>query len=45
MKEETQRHFQGFETPKSDRIGAQDVKFPNRDDGRKDSLSEIIIEN
>jgi hypothetical protein len=43
MKEEMQRHFEGFETPKSDR--AQDIKFPNRDDGRKDSLSEVIIEN
>lgn len=45
LKEEVQRHFEGFETPKSDRMLGQEIKFPNRHDDRKDSLSEVIIEN
>lgn len=41
---ETQRNFEGFETPKSDRIALQEVKFPRLGD-RDESMSEVIIEN
>ncbi len=40
-----QRNFEGFETPKSDRKGSQEIKFPSRIAERRESISEAIIEN
>ena len=43
IRDDVQRNFEGFETPKSDR-NAKEIKFPRLDD-RDDSLSEVIIES